>query len=66
MDHIYARGVLDTPDPGLATFDKKLCTLILLEIRFYRDIGCDKKQTEKTAKYPPPSSRPSGNLLEEG
>jgi len=28
-DLIYARGVPYTPDPGLITFDKKLCTLIV-------------------------------------
>ena len=50
-DLIYARGVPDTPDPGLATFDKKLCTLGLLEIGFSRYLECDKKHTEKTEKY---------------
>jgi len=52
-DLIYARGVPYTPDTGLATFDNKLCTLILLEIGFSRDLGCDKKHTKKTEKYSP-------------
>jgi hypothetical protein len=29
---IYARGIPDTPHPGMSTTDKKLCTLILLEV----------------------------------
>ncbi len=32
---------------------KKLCTLILIEVGFSRDLGCDKKQAEKTEKYYP-------------
>jgi hypothetical protein len=50
-DLIYVRGVPDTPDPGHTNFDKKTCTLILIEISFSRDLGCDKKHTEKTDKY---------------
>jgi hypothetical protein len=50
---IYARGVPDTPDPGLTNFGKTSCTLILVEIRFSRDLGCDKKHAEKTEKYSP-------------
>jgi hypothetical protein len=49
---IYARGVPDTPHPGKSTINRKLrCTLILLEVCFGRDLGCDKKYTEKTKKY---------------
>ena len=43
---IYARGVPDTPDPGTTNFDKKLCTLILIEIGFSRDLGCNCYATE--------------------
>ena len=50
---IYARGVPYTPDSGQASFNKKLCTLILREIGFSRDLGCEKKRTEKTEKYSP-------------
>jgi hypothetical protein len=50
---IYARGVPDTPDPGQTNFEEKTCTLILIEIGFSRDLGCDKKHTEKTEKYFP-------------
>jgi hypothetical protein len=52
-DIIYARGVPYTSDPGLTSFDKKLCTLIQFEIGFFRDLGCDKKHSEKTEKYTP-------------
>ena len=41
------------PNPGQPNFDKKTCTLILIEIGFSRDLGCDKKHTEKTEKYFP-------------
>ena len=37
-DLIYARGVPDTIDPGKTDFDKKTCTLILIEIGFSRDL----------------------------
>ena len=50
---IYARGVLDTPSPDLASFDKKKCTLAIVEIGFYRDLGCDIKFEKKTDKYSP-------------
>ena len=53
LDLIYARGVPDTPDPGQTNFDKKTCTLIFIESGFSRDLGCDKKHTEKTEKYSP-------------
>ena len=52
-DLIYVRGVPDTPDPGHTNFDKKTCTLILIEDGFSRDLGCDKKHTVKTEKYSP-------------
>jgi hypothetical protein len=52
-DLIYARGVPDKPDPGQTNFDKNTCTLILKEIGFSRDLGCDKKHSEKTEKYSP-------------
>ena len=60
-DLIYARGVPDTPDPGQTNLDRKLCTLVLIETGFSRDIGCDKKHVEKTEKYSP-SSQPSSNI----
>ena len=50
-DFIYARGIPDTPHSDQATTDKKLYTLILLEVGFCRDLGCDKKQNEKTENY---------------
>jgi hypothetical protein len=55
---IYAIAVLDKPDPNTTNFDKKLCTLILIEIEFSADLGCNKKHAEKTEKYYP-SLRPS-------
>jgi len=67
-DLIYARGVPYTPDPGLITFDTTLGTFILQEIRFSRDLGCDKKQTETMEKYasPPPGRGPQALLGEGG
>jgi len=50
---IYARGVPDTPSPGPTSFDKKQCTLIIVEIGFCRDLGCDLNLEKKTWKYSP-------------
>ena len=47
---IYARGISNIPSLDQTTFDKKKCTLILLEIGFRRDFGCDNKIAEKTEK----------------
>jgi hypothetical protein len=52
-DLIYARGVPDSPKPDPTTFDRKKCNLLLVEIVFCRDFGCDKRQREKTTKYAP-------------
>ena len=53
-DLIYARGIPDTPSSDPTSFDKKQCTLILVEIGFCRDLGCAVKFDKKTEKYPPP------------
>jgi hypothetical protein len=50
---IYVRGVPDTPSPDPTSFNKKQCILILIEIGFCRDLGCDVKFDEKTVKYSP-------------
>ena len=52
-DLIYAREVPNTPSPDPTSFDKKQCTLILVEIGFCRDLGCDTKFDKKTEKYSP-------------
>jgi hypothetical protein len=52
-DLIYARGIPDTPDPGRTNLDERTCTLIIIDVGFSRDLGCDKKHTEKTEKYSP-------------
>ena len=52
-DLIYARGVPDSPSPDPTTFDRKQCTLIIIEIGFCRDFGCVEKLEEKTSKYAP-------------
>jgi hypothetical protein len=52
-DLIYARGVPDSPSPNPTSFDKKQCTLIIIEIGFCRDLGCIEKLEEKTSKYAP-------------
>jgi len=53
-DLVYARGVPDTPAPDPTSFDRKQCALIIVEIGFCRDLGCDIKIDKKTEKYPPP------------
>jgi hypothetical protein len=52
-DLIYAKGVPDTPSPDPTSFNRKQCTLILVEIGFCRDLGYDIKFDEKTEKYSP-------------
>jgi hypothetical protein len=52
-DLIYARGVPDAPSPDPSSFDKKLCTLIIVEISFCRDFGCAIKIEKKIEKYSP-------------
>jgi hypothetical protein len=52
-DLIYARGVPDTPSSDPKIFDKNQCTLIVVEIGFCRDLGCDTKFDKKTEKYSP-------------
>ena len=42
-DLIYARGVPDFPSLDSTSFNKTQCTLILIEIGFCRDFGCDNK-----------------------
>jgi hypothetical protein len=53
LDLIYARGVPDTPSPDPASFDIKQCTLIIVEIGFCKDLGCDNKFDKNTEKYFP-------------
>ncbi len=50
---IYARGVPNTPFPDPTSIDKKKCTLIIVEIGFCRDLGCDIKFEKKNEKYLP-------------
>jgi len=50
-DLIYAKGVPDSPHPDHASFDKKAYTLVIIEIGFCRDLGCDTKLDAKTNKY---------------
>jgi hypothetical protein len=52
-DLIYARGVPDSPSPDPTSFDKKLCTLIIVEVGFCRDLGCEEKLEAKIIKYAP-------------
>ena len=51
LDLIYARGVLATPILDRNNVNKKFCPLILVEVEFCRDLGCDNKLTEKPEKY---------------
>ncbi len=50
---IYARGIPETPSPDSTSFDRKECTLIIFEIGFCKDLGCDVKSDKKTEKYSP-------------
>ena len=52
-DLIYERGVPDTPSSDPKIFDKNQCTLIVVEIGFSRDLGCDTKLDKKTENYSP-------------
>ncbi len=47
---IYARGLPDAPSPDPISFDRKQCTLGIVEIGFCRDLGCDIKFEKKTEK----------------
>jgi len=46
----YASGVPDTPSPSPTSFEKKKYTLIIVEIGFCRDLGCDIKLEKKNEK----------------
>ena len=48
---IYAREVPDTPSPDPSTFDRKKCNLVIIEIGYCQDFGCQKRRQEKTSKY---------------
>ena len=52
-DLIYARGVPDTPSPDPTSFDKRQCTLIIVEIGFCKDLNCAVMFDKKTEKYSP-------------
>ncbi len=52
-DIIYARGVPADPSPHIDSFNRKDCSLILLEIGLCRGLGCHKKLNEITEKYNP-------------
>ena len=52
-DLIYGRCVTNTPSPESTSFDKQHYTLIIVEIGFCRDLGCDVKLDKKTEKYSP-------------
>jgi hypothetical protein len=52
-DLIYVRGAPAFLNMDQTTINKKLCTLIRIEVGFRRDLGCDKKHVEKTDKYSP-------------
>ncbi len=50
---LFAQGVPADPTPDPNSFDRKVCSFILFEIGFCRDLGCHEKVTEKTEKYYP-------------
>ncbi len=52
-DLIYASGATNAPTPNPTSFDKKQCTLVIVDIDFCRNLGCDLKIEKNTKKYPP-------------
>ncbi len=42
-DLIYARGVPDSPSPDPTSFNKNICTLIIVEVGLCQDLGCEAK-----------------------
>jgi len=50
---IYARGIPNSSSTNPIYFDKKQCTLTIVEIGFCRDLGGDIKIEKKTEKYSP-------------
>ncbi len=52
-DIIYARGVLANPSPEIDFFSRKDCSLILFEIGFCLDLGCQKKVEERYRQVKP-------------
>jgi hypothetical protein len=57
-DPIYARGLPNSSSLDPNPFNKIQCTLILVEIGFCRNFGCDNKMAKKIERYSPPSLRP--------
>ena len=47
------QGSTRPPSPDPTSFNKKLCTLIIVEVRFSRGLGCEEKREAKTNKYIP-------------
>ena len=52
-DIIYARGVPADPAPEIDSFNRKDCSLILFEIGFCMDLGCQKKLKKKQTSTTP-------------
>jgi hypothetical protein len=52
-DIVYARGVPVDPSLDIDAFNMKDCSLILIEVSFCRDLGCNQKYTKKTETYLP-------------
>ena len=46
-------GSQTLPPPTRPLFTRKQCTLIIVEIGFYKDLGYDVKLDKKTEKYSP-------------
>jgi hypothetical protein len=50
-DIVYARGVPADFNPDINAFNRKDCSLILIEVGFCKDLGCYEKYDAKTDKY---------------
>jgi hypothetical protein len=52
-DIVYARGIPDNLPSDFSAFNRKDCTLLLFEVGFCRDFGCNEKYKQHTDKYFP-------------
>ncbi len=52
-DLMYTWGVLDPSFLDPISFDKKNCTIVIFEMGFCKDLGCDTNLAMKTEKYSP-------------
>ncbi len=47
---IYVQGVSIDPSPDLNSFNRKKCSIILIEVGFCKDLACHEIYTQRTDK----------------